>query len=69
MSDVYWRILTVDGMGPTVACLQDFDERDYDQSSFLTDKKFSTENEARDELDRMIGSAVRLLQATKGGSK
>jgi len=43
---VYYKIIRV-GKELSVACLQDFDEPDYDQSRFLSPFKYPTEEEAQ----------------------
>jgi hypothetical protein len=43
---VYYRPFQRDDGSITVCCLQSFDECDYDQSKFLTDIKFDSEDDA-----------------------
>lgn len=43
---VYYKIIRT-GKELSVACLQDFDEPDYDQSRFLSPFKYPTEEEAQ----------------------
>lgn len=50
MSDVYYKIIRKDG-GLAVVCLQDFDEPDYDQRKFLSQYKYSTEEEAEEVIN------------------
>lgn len=44
--DVYWKIMaTKEGL--KAICLQDFDEKDYDQTKFLSQYKFQSEEDAQ----------------------
>lgn len=47
MSDVYYKIF-VGSDGLSVVCLQEHDERDYDQTKFLSRVKFESESDAQD---------------------
>lgn len=56
---VYHRVyLTPDGEF-SVVCMQDFDEKDYDQSRFVTDARFNTEDDAKRWLD---GETLRIIK-------
>lgn len=51
MFDIYYKIMK-DNTSISVICLQEFDEKDYDQNLFIKDKDgnsliFTTEEEAR----------------------
>lgn len=47
-SEVYYRLLYKEDTNKIiVVCMQDFDEIDYDQSKFITDKKYESEVEAQ----------------------
>lgn len=59
---VYYRIGIFNGrLG--VVCMQDFDEPDYDQNSFISDKRFDSEAEARLHLSAEIVKAQRVMFA------
>lgn len=45
-NEVYWRVMRK-GDDIVFPCMQDFDEIDYDQSAFLTEKQFDTEEAAQ----------------------
>lgn len=53
MSDVYYRILRDDDNVLHVVCLQDFDEKDYDQSRFVFNRRFGSEEEAMEVVNGM----------------
>lgn len=46
----YYKIYLNSGNEWSIVCLQEFDERDYDEFRFLTDKQFQSEREARSYL-------------------
>lgn len=48
MSEIYWKILIMDDDTIEPVCLQDFDEKDYNQNKFLTQKRFSSEEEIKE---------------------
>lgn len=53
--DCYWRPIWSSRINnPTIACLQYFDEPDYDHEMYLTDLKFPNEELARKWLDDWI---------------
>lgn len=54
MSEVYYKIYIHEVYGLNVVCMQDFDERDYDQDRFLFDTKFESEKKATHMLDRVL---------------
>ena len=59
LNDVYYKIIQCEDGVLTVACLQWFDEYDYDQDRFFTDEdgyqlKFDTEEEAEEWLNENI---------------
>lgn len=59
MFDIYYKIIKDDtaDKGMSVVCLQEFDEKDYNQDLFIKDKDgnvliFNTEESAQDYIDR-----------------
>ena len=64
MSPVYWRpIVTTDYSDRTIvkpACLQDFDEHDYNQSRFLNETEYQSEEECQEFCDRVT---FRIIEA------
>lgn len=66
MSDLYYRIVKRNG---EVACLQDFDERDYLPDTFLTDchgdpLRFDSEDAAHEHYDDQVFRLAAALRAT-----
>jgi hypothetical protein len=59
MSDVYYRLYVTDDI--SIVAMQIDDERDYDQSQFLTERRFGSEGEAQAWLDDEIERLLRLL--------
>ena len=54
INEVYYRLyVPKDTKVPTVICMQDFDSLDYDDTRFLNDVRYETEEEAQAELDRL----------------
>lgn len=53
-NSVYYRVIrSYKDNRPVVACMQWFDEPDYDQSRFLTDEQFETEADAEAWIQNM----------------
>jgi len=46
MDDIYYRLYRISSGEIEIVCMQWFDEFDYDETQFLTDEKFETEEEA-----------------------
>jgi len=62
--EVYWKIIVdKDHRSLKAVCLQDHDERDYDQTRFLSQYKFASEDEANEVIGgfaRYLGTLVML---------
>lgn len=49
-NDVYYRLYDTTNNGPSVVCMQWFDESGYDQERFLDDTRYEYEQEAENAL-------------------
>lgn len=58
--EVYYRVL-VNPTGCVIACMQWFDEHDYDSQTYLDDVRYKSEEEAEKALNVAIGKAMHLL--------
>ena len=52
--------------GPTVICVQDFDYPDYDTNLFLSNRSFTTEDDARAALRLLMLDAATILGIAPG---
>lgn len=66
MDDVYWKIIFDSNGKLTAACMQDFDERDY-EGKIAIDKRFASENEAEFVVLALnaITDPINMLRAVK----
>lgn len=60
--EVYWRIYLVDGI-PTPVCMQEFDEKDYDQMKFLNKEQYTNEQAATIVITLETIKSINLLSA------
>lgn len=59
-SDVHYRLYQ-GREGPTVICVQDFDYVDYDTEKFLSNRSFTTDEDARAALRLLLLDAATVL--------
>jgi len=65
--DVYYRVLRGSDDIPIVACMQWFDEYDYDQSRFFTEKKFEHERDAEEFARKLRAESMLEISEEEGG--
>lgn len=68
MHRLYYRVGVFNGVVKVVD-LQDYDERDYDQDLFVTEKKFESREEAKQWVDEVLRVAARIEELRKAADR